>query len=91
MRYIFGREFAKQTKRDKLFDVVNYSCLTLLLLVVMYPLYFIIIASFSAPNEVAAGNVSFFPIGFTVKGYREIFKFSKIWTGYRNSIMYMCV
>ena len=49
------------------------------------------IASFSDPNEVAAGSVSFYIKGFNIKGYREIFKFSKIWTGYANSVLYMCI
>lgn len=91
MKYLFGREFARQTSADKLFDIINYTCLALLLGIVLYPLYFIVIASFSDPNEVAAGNISFYIKGFNIKGYREIFKFSKIWTGYANSILYMCV
>lgn len=91
MKYLFGREFARQTSVDKLFDIINYTCLALLLGIVLYPLYFIVIASFSDPNEVAAGNISFYIRGFNIKGYREIFKFSKIWTGYANSILYMCV
>ena len=91
MKYLFGREFARQTAADKTFDIINYTALLLLLGIVLYPLYFIVIASFSDPNEVAAGSVSFYIKGFNIKGYREIFKFSKIWTGYANSILYMCI
>lgn len=91
MKYLFGREFARQTAADKTFDIINYTALLLLLGIVLYPLYFIVIASFSDPNEVAAGSVSFYIKGFNIKGYREIFKFSKIWTGYANSVLYMCI
>lgn len=91
MKYLFGREFARQTATDKTFDIINYTALLLLLGIVLYPLYFIVIASFSDPNEVAAGSVSFYIKGFNIKGYREIFKFSKIWTGYANSVLYMCI
>ena len=91
MKYLFGREFARQTAADKTFDIINYTALLLLLGIVLYPLYFIVIASFSDPNEVAAGSVSFYIKGFNIKGYREIFKFSKIWTGYATSFLYMCL
>lgn len=91
MKYIFGRDFACQTAADKTFDVINHIALTMLLAVVLYPLYFIVIASCSDPNEVAAGHISFYIKGFNLKGYREIFKYSKIWTGYANSIVYMSI
>ena len=64
MKHLFGREFARQTTADKTFDIVNYTGLLLLLGIVLYPLYFVVIASFSDPNEVAAGNVSFYIKGF---------------------------
>jgi len=65
--------------------------MVLILLIVLYPLYFVVIASFSSPNEVAAGNVILWVKGFNTKGYAEIFKFTKIWSGYFNSIIYMFV
>lgn len=89
--YLFGKEFAKQGKSDKAFDVINYTFLILILVIVLYPLWFIVIASFSSPNEVAAGNVLLFPKGFNVEGYKEIFKYEKIWIGYKNSIIYTVV
>ena len=72
MKYIFGRDFACQTAADKTFDVINHIALTMLLAVVLYPLYFIVIASFSDPNEVAAGHISFYIKGFNLKGYRAL-------------------
>ena len=89
--YIFGKAFAKQGRSDKIFDVINYTFMILILLIVLYPLYFVLIASFSSPNEVAAGKVTFWTKGFNIKGYTEIFKFTKIWTGYLNSLIYMIV
>ena len=64
MKYIFGRDFACQTAADKTFNVINHIALTMLLAVVLYPLYFIVIASFSDPNEVAAAHISFYIKGF---------------------------
>ena len=89
--YIFGKAFARQGHSDKIFDIINYTFMILILLIVLYPLYFVVIASFSSPNEVAAGKVMLWIKGFNIKGDAEIFKFSKIWTGYLNSIIYMVV
>ncbi|HJC72213.1 MAG TPA: carbohydrate ABC transporter permease [Candidatus Ruthenibacterium merdavium] len=85
---LVSKEFKKQSKSDKAFDIINHIFLFLILIIVLYPLWFIIIASFSSPNEVAAGNVLLWPKGFNVRGYAEIFKFEKIWIGYKNSIIY---
>lgn len=87
----FAREFRKQSRPDKIFDVVNYTILILILFVVLYPLYFIVIASFSSPDAVASGKVHLFPVGFNIKGYQEVFKYQEIWTGYKNSIIYTVV
>lgn len=88
---MFGKAFWRQGRSDKIFDIVNYTFLIFILLVVLYPIYFVVIASFSSPNEVAAGRVTFFVRGFNLMGYLEIFKSDKIWRGYFNSIIYMVV
>lgn len=58
------------------------------LLMVLYPLYFIVIASVSDSTLVAQGKVTLFPKGFSIYGYKQIFKDSRIWVGYKNTIMY---
>lgn len=88
---IFGEGFKQQTKSDKLFDVLNYIGLGIVLLIILYPLYFIVIASFSSPDAVTRGEVWFFPVGFNLEGYKRIFEYSDIWTGYANSIKYTIV
>ena len=55
---------------------------------ILYPLYFIVIASFSDPNAVYNGEIWFLPKGITFEGYRRIFNDPDIWIGYRNSIFY---
>lgn len=85
---IFGIGFKKQAKQDKIFDIINYLVLFFILLIVLYPLYFIIIASFSSPDAVSRGDVWLYPIGFSLEGYEQIFKYKDIWMGYKNSIIY---
>ena len=77
--------------RDVVFDAILYSICTVLLLIILYPLWFIVIASFSDPSAVAGGHVWVWPVGFTLDGYDELLKQPKVWLGYRNTIAYTVV
>jgi putative aldouronate transport system permease protein len=74
--------------REGRFDFFNYLVLSLFAVVIMYPLYFVLIASFSDPNMVASGHVTFAPQGFTLAGYRAVLEYGPLWTGYANSLLY---
>ncbi|WP_163538768.1 carbohydrate ABC transporter permease [Gracilibacillus sp. YIM 98692] len=80
-----------RTKEDKIFDVINITLLTLMLLAILYPLYFIVIASISNPDRIFAGDVWLYPIEVTFEGYARIFQDGKIWIGYKNTIIYTAV
>jgi len=73
---------------DLVFDIINNAIMVVLILIIAYPLYFIIIASFSDPIEVMAGKVWLWPMTITFEGYQRIMRDSSIWLGYRNSIFY---
>lgn len=77
--------------RDIAFNVFLYALSGIILLAIAYPLYFIIIASFSNPSEVANGNVWLWPSQFTLDGYKELLRHDDIWTGYLNTILYTLV
>ena len=78
----------RKVNEDKVFDIINYTMLAFITLVVLYPLYFMIIASFSDPTLVALGKVWILPKSITFEGYARIFSDNTIWTGYKNSILY---
>ncbi|KAF6655178.1 carbohydrate ABC transporter permease [Paenibacillus polymyxa] len=78
----------RKSKGDLWFDIINYVMLTIVMLLVLFPLYFVLIASLSDPNLIYSGEVWFFPKGFTLDGYGRIFSDSSIWIGYANSILY---
>ncbi|MFD0717246.1 carbohydrate ABC transporter permease [Paenibacillus sp. GCM10027626] len=82
------RQAIKQSRQDRLYDWFNYAILTVLLLIVAYPLYFVVIASFSDPKLVATGRVLFWPQSIDFKGYMEVLNYSPIWIGYRNTLIY---
>ncbi len=77
-----------RTTQDRIFDLVNYIILGAILLSVLYPLYFIIIASFSDPDYINSGKVWLFPKGITLEGYGRIFRDDSLIRGYRNSLVY---
>ncbi len=79
----------RMTRSDRVFSAVNYALLVLITLILIYPLYFTIIASISDPYKVSQGAIVFWPSGFTTEAYRNVIDDSRIWIGYRNSLLYM--
>ena len=86
-----ARQKVRRQRKDVVFDVVLYTICALLLIVILYPLWFIIIASFSDPSAVAGGHVWLWPVGFTLEGYQELLRQPQVWLGYRNTIAYTVV
>jgi putative aldouronate transport system permease protein len=76
------------TMGERIFSLFIATYVLVCFLLVSYPLYFILIASFSDPTAVAAGTVWFYPKGFSLEGYRTILEYEKIWVGYRNTVFY---
>ena len=73
---------------DTVYVIIIYTVAILTALLWLYPLIFVVSASFSDPQDLLAGNVRLFPKGFTLDAYRYIFKNKNIMTGYRNTIFY---
>ena len=75
-------------REGKTFDIVNLTLLMILLVLLLYPLFFTVVASLSEPSEVVKGNVVFWVKGFTLESYQMAFNESRIWRGYANSLFY---
>nr|WP_220271136.1 carbohydrate ABC transporter permease [Paenibacillus prosopidis] len=85
---------ALQKEKGRSLDVMEvliYVFAALMLILIVYPIYFIVMASISDPAAVANGQMWFFPKGFTSDGYQELLKHSNIWIGYKNTILYTAV
>ncbi|WP_099204534.1 carbohydrate ABC transporter permease [Scatolibacter rhodanostii] len=78
----------KGTKSDVIFDIVNTVLLILITLIILYPLYYIVIASVSTPTMVLTGKVTLFPRGFQLESYKRVFSNPDIGRGYFNTILY---
>ena len=82
------REKARKSGGDTVFYIINGVLLGIMALIVLYPLYFIIIASFSSPEAVLGGKVVLFPVDINFDGYLKILERQDIWRGYLNTIIY---
>lgn len=78
----------RESGADRIFLFFVYAGLTLILLLVLYPLLFIISSSFSSGAAVQSGKVWLWPVDPTLDGYIGVFKYSAVWTGFANSLLY---
>lgn len=83
-----NEKFRNMSPGEKLFTIIDYALLLLLVVVIAYPLIYILSASFSSPQAVISGRVILWPVDVTLKGYRAVFQNPKIMTGFRNSVFY---
>lgn len=82
------RKSNRQSTFDIGFDVVSTLLLIVALLIVLYPLYFVLIASISDANSISLGKVILLPKNIDFVGYRRILQDNRIMNGYVNSILY---
>lgn len=78
----------KHHKRIKAFDIVNTFIMCIVLVLTLYPFYYVLIASFSDGSEVIRGSVVIFPRGFTLKAYDKITTIRYFFMSYGNTIFY---
>ncbi|WP_062105865.1 carbohydrate ABC transporter permease [Bacillus niameyensis] len=81
----------RESKGDRIFTICNYILLSLFVASVLYPLIFVVSASFSSAEAISSGKVWLWPVDISIKSYQEVFKHEAIWTGYANSLFYMVV
>ena len=81
----------KDSKTDYVYYAICAFILFLLAVIVIYPLYYIVIASFSDPSAVVDGKVWLYPIKVTFSGYANLFNRPDVWRGYFNTLVYTIV
>ncbi len=81
----------RESLHDRVFLLFTYLILAVMGLLFLYPMYFVVIASVSSPAAIYRGEVVFWPVNFTLEGYKEIFADTVIWRGYANTIFYTVV
>ncbi len=84
-------KYALAEKGDRSFNIINNTLLVIFSLVIIYPLWFVIICSFSEPDAISTGKVLLWPVGFNVDGYTELLDTDTVWIGYRNTLIYAVI
>ena len=83
------KKLSKTKINNGIFNTVIYILLLLLAVIMLYPLIFVLSASFSDPKAVAGGEMLLLPIKPSLEGYRYLMQYKEIWVGYGNTIFYM--
>ena len=85
------KKLHKMSMGDRMFYIINGFLLFLLALIILYPLYFIVIAAISDPDAVLGGEVILYPVRITMEGFAKIMERSDVWRGYLNTIIYTAI
>lgn len=81
----------RESVTDKFFLGIVYIFLSLVLILILFPLLHILSASFSSPSAVTSGKVWLWPVDFSLIGYKAVFQNSDILVGFGNSFFYTIV
>lgn len=81
----------KLSLSDKVFTILNRVLYSIFVIIIAYPLVYIVSASISDPSAVANGEMWLWPVDITFKGFEKVFENNQIWIGYRNTIIYTLV
>ena len=74
---------------DTIFGVVVLLLSIVVFIIIVYPLWFVVIASISNSNLVNLGQVTFWPKDIRLYGFQQIMEDTRIWKGYANTILYV--
>ena len=76
---------------DKTSDIILVAATAVIMLIIAYPLYYVIVASVSDPYDVYAGKTFLLPSKFTLEGYQAVFSNSNLLNGFLNSVKYTVI
>ena len=79
----------KPSVQDRVFDIINFTVVTISVLLVLLPLINIISSAFSDGNSIVMGRVKLLPVNFNLEGFIEVFKYRAVLISFVNSLLYM--
>ena len=78
----------KRGMSDKTFNAIVMAIMISFLVIVLYPLIYVVSSSFSSGTAVTTGRVLLWPVDFSVEGYKIVFSNKQVWVGYANTVFY---
>lgn len=85
------RRKVRTSGNDRIFYLLCYLFIGILTLLVLYPIVYVVSASFSSAGAVSRGEVWLWPVDFSLEGYKAVLNYRDLWIGYRNTIFYTVV
>lgn len=85
------KERRKLSLEDRIFHIVNTILMILIGIVMVYPLYYIVLASITDPTIVNTGKLLLFPEKVYLEGYKAAFEYKQLFSGFLNSVLYTVV
>ena len=79
----------KKPFSDQAFNTVLMIIATVVLILVLYPMIYVLSSSFSSGYAITSGRVYLWPVDFSIQGYKKVFADPSIWRGYANTIYYV--
>lgn len=79
----------KESAGDRTFLTILYILCALILVIELYPLLYVISASFSSSDAISLGRVYLFPVEPNLKGFQMVIQDKDIVIGFRNSVCYL--
>ena len=76
---------------DRMLNTTIVAGLCIFLLIILYPLVYVLSSSFSSGAAVTGGRVLLWPVDFSMEGYKVVFAYRNVWVGYANTIFYTVV
>ena len=86
-----GKKKMKMSKGDRIFTIINAIIMILVCIVVLYPLYYVLLASVTDPVVVNSGKLLLYPEAWYTEGYVTTLEYGPLWTAYKNTIVYTVV
>ena len=82
----------KKSVGEKVFEVFNVFIMLLVIVITLYPFYYIVCASFSSSNQLLTSmGLLWRPLSFTIGGYKQTFEYPLVISGYRNTLIILAV
>lgn len=73
---------------DKVLNLITTLLLIAVVLIIGYPIIYVISCSFSSSIALESGSVILWPVDFSLEGYQFILQYRQVWIGFRNSLFY---
>ena len=78
-------------REDKILYTTVNIIMVLWLIVVLFPVVFILASSFSSTDAINSGRVLLWPVDFTTASYQVVFQYKAVWVAFANTVFYTVV